>query len=99
MDEPTPTPGEQLREARRRRKLSQGGLGQLLGGTTQSLISLWETDERRPTLADALAMQGALDLDARVWGYTDEEIARVGAAFAAPAKVPDDDPRPSQVPA
>lgn len=81
------TAGPALREARKTAKLSQGALAEAIG-VVQPMISLWESDERRPTLSDALALQGAIGLDARVWGYTDGEIARVAAAFVEASPSP-----------
>lgn len=83
----TTTPGSTLRESRQTAKMSQGALADAIG-VVQPMISLWERDERRPTLSDALALKGAIGLDARVWGYSDEDIARVAAAFATPSAPP-----------
>lgn len=97
MDEQTETasPGKQLETLRDAAKFTQASLGDRIGRASQSLVSQWESDKKKPTLTDALALQGVLGLDARVWGYSDDDIARVRAAFDAPA----DDSAPTEEPA
>lgn len=84
MDGQTETapPGEQLEALRDAAGLTQSALGARVGGSSQSLVSQWESGKKTPTLTDALALQGVLGLDARVWGYSDAQVARVRAAFA-----------------
>ena len=40
---------------------------------------------KRPVLSDALVIQAQTGVDARAWGYSDEDISRVRAAFDLPS--------------
>ena len=83
------SPGETLEAAREAAKMTQSELGARIGRASQSLVSQWVTDKKKPSLADALAIQGVLGVDARVWGYSDADVARVRAAFGDAPTAPE----------
>ncbi len=64
--------GELIREARKRRNLSQRELADLLG-TTQSVITRWETGERSPTYERLIQAIRACGLDLYVRVVTPDE--------------------------
>jgi len=57
----TITLGDRIREARKALKLNQVDLAARLG-TTQGVVSMWETGARKPTINGLAALATALDV-------------------------------------
>jgi transcriptional regulator with XRE-family HTH domain len=57
----TITLGDRIREARKALKLNQVDLAARLG-TTQGVVSMWETGARKPTIKGLAALATALDV-------------------------------------
>jgi len=91
MDDERPTPGQLLREARRRHKVSQARLARR-AGTTQSAISRIERDHVSPsveTLRELLHLLGedlVLGVEERDWGV-DRSLVRERLALTPAQRV------------
>jgi DNA-binding transcriptional regulator YiaG len=70
--------GARIRAARRKLRLSQAALGELIGGAPATTISNWETGRRRPSTSQAEQLRDVLGIDGL-------EIWTMGGVVSRPA--------------